>query len=82
MRLWLHTTDDFDITAIITVKNPDGETHGLPKHVGEDFMHLLFIYSSSRKVSFKSSHRNALVSTGLAHGLSAIFFEHGNKSAD
>ena len=61
------------------MKNPDGDTHGVPKHGGGDVVHLLFIYSTARKVGVTRSCRNALVSTGLAQGPTAIFFEYGNK---
>jgi hypothetical protein len=33
---------------------PDDGTHGVPKHVGGDYVHLLCIYASALKVGFIS----------------------------
>jgi hypothetical protein len=49
-----HTTDHFEITTSTNVKAPEDGTAGVPKHVGGDFLHLLFICSSACKVGFLS----------------------------
>jgi len=46
----LHTTDHFENTTLTT----DDGIHGVPKHVGGDFVHMSCIYSSAFKVGFIS----------------------------
>jgi hypothetical protein len=48
----LHTTNHFESTILNAVKTPDEDTQGVPKHVGGNFVHPLYIrvYFSARKV--------------------------------
>jgi len=48
---------------------PDDGTHGVPKYLGEDFVHLLFIHSSACKDGFMSPMSYASSSPKCPYGL-------------
>ena len=48
----LHISNRCGSTTLTAVKTYDDSTHGVPKHVGRGFVHLLCMYSGACKVGF------------------------------